>query len=299
MAASNNPEQAVTHGGDQSEHKPTTDPVDTAPVIPGGQPFVRQPVAELSLLSQPGGTPSIEATKDEKRATPPDGSSWRPEMVDRRDLVPWEQRPILQRILDIPDEFKRNGLYVLGRERCLSLEEVKGRALHFLGLTEPEISESADMKFVSLVCDAMKRLQHNKSAYIGDLVYQYQSSGADLAPHPNLFRAFIKPGPGMVEVELRTVGGMGSVLTGPDSKLGSLNTRRILATVIKTLDHLWMTEKPPERFRVVVTTANFTSTPSPPDHWLPDRAQMGKVGFAVASTLSVNLTLREGASCGK
>ncbi len=241
MEAGNDPKQGTKHGSHHpAEPEPTATTYATAgapSVTPGEQPFVRQTVAEMSPLSQPRGNSSIEGTRDEKGATPPDGSSWRPEMVDRRDLVPWEQRPILQRILDIPDEFKRLGLAILGRERRLSLEEVKGRARHFLSLEEPEITKLADMKLAGLIREATKRLAEKPTAYVGDLVYEYSKSRNEKR-HSDHLGVLFSSKSDVITVKINSSSKESRILKAPNDNLSALQTRRLVATVLKAMDEI-------------------------------------------------------------
>lgn len=124
--------------------------------------------APRAQLERHAGSDPLKGASFASQETKDGGNPPSMEVYDRRDLVPWTQRPLLQRLMDLPGEMWREH-----QRTPMPLHEVERRVGHIWSLTHEQMELVVNPRVVQLLTDIYHRRSEKADGYIGDLVYQY------------------------------------------------------------------------------------------------------------------------------
>ena len=262
--------------------KPTRDQKAVTGIHPEQPP--RDPLAGLV-------SPTNEAAPSTNRASSV-ASTWAKDAIDSREYTPWSERPLLQRILDLPYEFRK-----MVREAFLPLpshplDELKGRAAALLHLSESETSQIAHRDAITLISAAAERLHHNPRAHVNDLLDTFSSNRAKNRDEG--FVVKIQQRDSTLEVNITANSYIQRLFRASDAELSRTKTREIIATVIEVADALMLSEHAPNNLKVTVRSALGSRQSDMPFLWEVREADLYRVGFQSGREIKLALKRDEG-----
>lgn len=96
------------------------------------------------------------------------GDSLKAVVYDRRDYTPWYQRPLLQRIMDLPHELLRSVEPI-----PTNVHDLARRVEHMWQIPPEQIDRYVNPRLLKLLTDVYDLRSTNPEAYIGRLNYEY------------------------------------------------------------------------------------------------------------------------------